>query len=253
MPNIRYLYTNRYPAATLTASSASSALPVTASQSADRSYVFRSGTVAVPVTIDVDLGAVYTLSAAAVANVRLFAGGALQVYDRGSGASPGVATLIATLPASDAARRAAAVFFAAVTARHVQFVFTNPGAVSSYVELGYAFLGEPMEPSANVSVPLDTDLIDPSVVSMSVDGQKATTERTRYEVGTHALFYVPTADAEAFAVMQTAVGVRIPFFMVLDVTMGWTCWMAYFSTPVRRRFEAAISRFTISYGWEEAR
>lgn len=253
MSRIRYLYTNRYPAATLTASSASSALPVTASQSPDRSYVFRSGTVAVAVTIDADLGAAYSLSAAAVANVRLFTGGVLEVYNRGTGATPGAATLLATLPAQDVSRRAAVVFFSAVSVRHVQFVFTNPTLVSSYVELGYAFLGAAFEPTINVRVPLDTDLIDPSVVAHSVDGQKATTERTRYEVGTHELFYAPAADADGFQAMQTAVGVRVPFFMVLDVTLGWTCWMAYFSTPIKRRFEEVNGRYTMSYGWEEAR
>lgn len=250
---IRYLYANRWAEATtvLTASSEASALPVKASQNPDRSYAFRSGTGAVEVTIDCDLGAVRNIDAIAAANVRLFTGGSLQVSQRGTGATPGAAVLVATLPASEALRRTTFAFVSTVSARHWRFTFTNPGLVSGYVELGYAFLGLAFQPSVNVRVPLDTQVIDPSVIERSVDGQKSTTFRTNFDAGSMELFFVPTADAEAFATMQSTVGVRLPFFMVLDDTLSWTAWLAAFTTPIGRKFEEATGRYTVSYGWEE--
>jgi hypothetical protein len=254
-PKIRYLYANRYAEATtvLTASSESSALPVKASQNPDRSYVFRSGTVGVAVTVEADLGAVRNINAIAAANVRLFTGGVLEVYQRGTGATAGAAVLVATMPAQDALRRTTFAFVSTVSARHWQFKFTNPGLVSGYVEMGYAFLGEAFQPSVNVRVPLDTQVIDPSVIERSVDGQKSTTFRTNYDAGNMELFFVPTADAEAFATMQSVVGVRLPFFMVLDDTLSWTAWLAAFTTPIGRKFEEAVARYTVTYGWEEIR
>lgn len=256
MPNrIRYLYSNLYTAAAtvLTASSAAATLPVGNSQSYDRSHVFRSGTVAVAVTIDVDLGSTKALTAAAFANLRLFSGGALEIYDRGTAGTPGAATLKATLPASDSYRRATVGFFTSFSARHVQIKFTNPGAVSSYVELGFAFLGEYFEPTVNVRVPMDTEIVDPSVVARSVDGQKSTTLRTTYEIGTQEHYFVPEADQATFQAIQTAIGVRVPIFLVLDTALSWTCWMAFFTSAIRRRFEEATGRYTVSYAWEEAR
>lgn len=255
MARIRYLYANDYTAAAtvLTPSSTSTTLPVGNSQSPDRSLVFRSGTVSVAVTIDVDFGSTKAVTAAAMANIRLFSGGALEVYDRGTGGAPGAATLKATLSASDTYRRTAFVFFTSFSARHVQLKFTNPGAISGYVELGHAFLGTYFEPSVNVRVPMDTEIVDPSVILSSVDGQKSTTERTNYEAGAQELYFVEESDQASFQAMQTAVGKRVPVFVVLDGALAWTCWMAYFTTGIRRRFEEATGRYTIAYGWEEAR
>lgn len=255
MPNIRFLYDNLWAAAatTLTASSEAAALPVEASQDHDRSYVFRSEEVAVAVTIDADLGSVQAVTSVAVANVRLFAGGVLELYQRGDAGAPGAAVLVATLPAQDADTRVAAAFFASQSHRHWQLTFTNPGSVTDYVELGYAHLGTYYEPTVNVSAPAPVTLVDPSVGVASVDGQQTYAQRTPFFSGTFTIRDAPEAVATAIRAMRQEVGSRAPFFAVLDTSLGWTAWLLRLAANLGHGLGALGGRYTIELPWEEAR
>ena len=90
MARIRFCDTDYYAGATLTETNEVAALPVEASQNSDRRFAFRSSTGTIAITIDIDLGAVKTITGCAVANVTLFSGGGvLELYERGDGSSPG--------------------------------------------------------------------------------------------------------------------------------------------------------------------
>lgn len=258
MANIRFGYTNRYGAATttLTASSSVTALPVNATKNSDRNYAWRSSTSTGAPTIDIDLGSVLEVTCAMLANVTLLAGGAVELYHRGDLVAPGAAVLVATFPAQDTQRRTTFAYFAAQSHRHWQLKFTNPGLVSSYAELGYAFLGSYIEPAVNVRVPIGIGRQDPSTVSQSVDGQKGFALRTKFQTGTWTFAAVLEAQRAQLEAMFDAIGVAEPMFVTLDTALAWTCWMARISgagVPVDIEPEMAIGRYGLQVPWEEVR
>lgn len=229
MANAAILYkaNNRYSASgtTLTASSAASALPAANSQDPDRRKVFRSGTVSVAVTIDVDTGSSQAADTFAACNLVLFSGGAVELYDRGAGGAPGAATLVATLPAADSMSGVAFVQFASRSARHWQIKFTNPSLASGYVECGFAFIGPALTPIVNVSEPLGLERNDPSVAGVSLDGQKTFAVRSQYLTGRLEFYKVGTTDRANLDAVFASNGVHTPLFFILDPATSWQAWL----------------------------
>lgn len=254
MPNIRLLYDNKYTtsATALTASSAAAGLPIGASQNQDRSYVWRSLSQTGVQTIDIDLGSVLAVTSVAVANVRLLGTGVLELYQRGDAASPGAATLVETLPAQNANRRTAAVFFASQSHRHWQLKWTNPTSATDYAELGYCHLGTYLEPTTNVTVPLTIDEIDPGVVRLSIDRQRSVVTRTRYTVGRFDWNYLGNADRDNVRVVWNTGGVSTPLFAVLDTGLAWTTWLLYMAESLNEQFNETANQYTVGFDWEEA-
>lgn len=250
---IAFLYNNLYAASAtvLAASSAVSALPVAASQNEDRSYVWQSATGTGTPTIDIDLGAVLPVSAIALANVKLVGAGVLELYERGDAGSAGSATLVATLPASNARRRTTFAFFASQSHRHWQLKWTNPGSASDYAQLGYAFLGVEVEPPVNVRVPADITRIDPSVGSASVDGQLTYAQRTKYCVGAWTWDTVTEAHKEQLEDMFEAIGGSGTHFVVLDTALAWSCWYARLTGELAAPLDIVAGRYSPSIGWRE--
>lgn len=255
MPRVRFLFDNRYAAAgtALTPSSTSSSLPAAASQNPDRNYIFRSGTVSVAVTLDIDLGSVQAITACAVANLRIFAGGALELYHRGDGGAPGAATLVATLPAENATRRTAHVTFASQSHRHWQLKWTNPGTVSSYVELGYAFLGTYLEPSVNYTAPSESPIGNDSTITRAPSGGRSVVQWPWFDSRELVFTYLPTADVVTLETMARTIGLGTPMFVVLDDTLAWTTLLAFLAGSLGRREEDTYGRWTLTVPIEEAR
>lgn len=254
MPSrIAFLYTNRYADATLTASSAVSALPVEASQNEDRSYVWRSATDVVAQTIDIDLGSVLAVSAVALANVKLIGVGVLELYHRGDAGSPGAAVLVATLPASDAYTRTTFAFFASISHRHWQLKWTNPSVASDYAELGYAFLGVEVEPSTNIKVPASFARRDPSVSGASIDGQKTFARRTKFFAGEWEFDDVTETQFGQLQALFEAIGASGTHFVVLDVNLAWSCWYARLVDHLSTGLAIVAGRYPARIGWEEVR
>lgn len=250
--NIRFLYTNLFASATLTASSEASALPAEAAQDPDRSYVWRSLQDTSTQTIDIDLGSVQAVTSVAAANVRLLGSGVLELYERGDGSSPGSATLVAELSAQNADRRTAFAFFASQSHRHWQLRYTNPGADDDYAELGFAHLGVYLEPTVNVSVPLPVEEVDPAVVRRSVDRQRRVAARTRYTVGRFSWGYLGDTDRDNVRAMWGANGVATPLFAVLDTSRAWAAWLVYLAAGLSQEFAEVEGRYDVGIDWEEA-
>ena len=254
MANIRLLDTNRYTVAatTLTASSSASALPVGASQNTDRSYVWRSAEDTTVQTIDIDLGSVLAVDCIAVANVKLLLGGALELLERGDAASPGAATLVATLPTQNVGTRVAFSFPATQSHRHWQLNWTNPSSNDDTAELGYCHLGTFFEPAKNVDVPVVTGLTDPSDVRESVDGQRSTVVRTLRDAGRFQWQTLAQADLDTLDTIFRAFGARVPIFAVLDTTLAQTAWLLYMGSSLDRRFSLTNGRYIAGFDWQEA-
>lgn len=255
MANIRFLFTNRYGAATtvVTASSAASGLPAAASQNPDRTYVWRSLTQTGVQTLDIDLGSVLAVASVAVANVKLVGIGVLEFYHRGDAGSPGAATLVATLPTQDRDTRVAVAFFGSQSHRHWQLKWTNPGVHNDYAELGYAFLGTYLEPAINVKVPFSSPRQDPSIGTPSVDGQKTFVRRTKFFAGAWEFDHVTEAVLDTLRAFFDAIGVSTPHFVVLDTALSWTAYYARLTGSLGLRPEFAPGRTTSSIAWEEVR
>lgn len=250
---IAFLYANQYPAATLVASSAVSALPVANTQNEDRSKVWQSSTGTGTPTIDIDLGSVLPVSAVALANVKLVGAGVLELYQRGDAGAAGAATLVATLPTQNTYTRTAFAFFSSQSHRHWQLKWTNPGSASDYASLGYAFLGVEVEPAVNVMVPLDISRQDPSVGTASVDGQQTFAVRTKFFAGAWTFDTVAEAQLAQLETLFDTVGTSGAHFVVLDAALPWTCWYARMVSALARRPELSNGRYTIGFPWEEVR
>lgn len=257
MARIRFLDAtrNRYvaTATVLTASSAATALPVANSQNSDRTKVWRSSTTTGTHTIDVDLGSVLSCSALAVANPRTVGSGVIELYHRGDAGAPGAASLVATLPAADRDTRTAFVFFTAVSHRHWQIKFTNPGATSGYVELGHVHLGDYFEPAQNVLVPADLTREDPTVVTASIDGQETFSTRTKVFRGAWTMQEIPEAQLDTYRANWDALGVSGKFYQVLDTALPWTCWYARQAGDLGIQLSVLAGRYNIGLPWVENR
>lgn len=248
---ISFLYTNRYAAATLVASSSAAALPVGASQNEDRSYVWQSLEQNGVQTIDIDFGAVLAVSAVALANVKLLAGGDVELYHRGDAGAPGAATLVATLPAANAYTRTTFAFFASQNHRHWQLKWTNPGAVADYAALGYAFLGVEVEQTVNIQVPEDITRFDPSVEGVSVGGQETFSTRQKRFAGQWKFDDVTEAQMQQLQALFEAIGASGTHFVVLDVNLPWTCWYARLGKELHIGLALVAGRYPMSFPWRE--
>lgn len=257
MPRLRLLDAarNQWPslAGTLTASSAVAALPASASQNPDRSFVWRSNPGTGVHTLDRDFGGLVSISAVAVANLRLITGGALEVSHRGDAGAPGAETVLATITGQDRDTRAAAAFWNAQSHRHWRLKWTNPGAANEFAEVGYVHLGTYYESPVNPSVPLEIRRLDPSVVSTSTDGQRTTAKRSKYFAGAWAFRNVVDGQLDELRAIFDASGVGSPFFQLLDTSRSWWCTLAYQGAELGIGLGEIDTRFGVGVTWEEAR
>lgn len=254
--NIKFAWSNRYTASAtvLVASSALSAMPVSMTQTTDRNNLWQSATGTGVQTIDIDLGSVLSVSIVALANAKVLGTGVIELYQRGDAGAAGAAVLVTTIAAQDVQTRAVAALFAAQSHRHWQLKWTNPTAASDYAQLGFAFLGTYDEPVVNVMVPMPQGCVDPSVVSVSIDGQEAWATRTKYHQGVFRFDAVVQAQLEQLQTMFQAIGVATPLFIVLDQNISWMTWLARIGS-LNWDVEpgGALGRFGPQLPWKEVR
>jgi hypothetical protein len=245
---------NRYDvtATSLTATTAATALPVSATQNPDRSHIWRSTTNVSEDAIDIDLGSVLATTMIAVANVRLKSGGLLKLQERGDAATPGAASDVVTLPTEDAGTRVA-IATVGENHRHWRLLWTNPGAVSDFAELGYAYLGTPTTPPKNPSLPVAWDLVDPSVRQQSLDGQVTSTQRSQFRAGTFRWAGLARADRDAIVeTIYGAHGSHAPIFVEVQDNPTWEAILLRFGQDARTNL-IAVAKHAVEVGWEEVR
>lgn len=257
MPRLRILdeSRNQWPslAGTLTPSSAAAGLPAAATQSPDRSYVWRSNASTGVATLDRDFGSLVSISAVAVANLKLVGAGLLEVSHRGDSGSPGAETLMAQIGTLNGDTRAGAAFWPAESHRHWRLKWTNPGSVSDYAEVGFVHLGTYYEATVNPIIPSDIRRIDPSAVSLSTDGQRSTARRTQYAAGAWQFRNLDETQLSELRRLFRASGVHTPFFQVLDTSPAWMTWLAYCAGELGIGLGEIAARYMAGQAWEEAR
>lgn len=255
MARIRFCDTSRNLwvalTSTLTASSSTASLPVANTQHPDRAKVWRSTAGTGTPTIDIDLGSSQAVTSLIVANVKLVGTGALLLY---SGATLGAeTTLRATMPAQDRDTRTTFAFFASASARYWRLKWTNPTSATDYAEAGYVHLGTNFEPAQNVIVPADIARLDPSVESVSVDGQQSFARRTKVFRGAWQFAEVPEAQLDSYRAMWDALGASGVFFQVLDEALPWTSWYCRIAGSLATQLSVLSGRYNVGLPWQEVR
>ncbi|HEY5658375.1 MAG TPA: hypothetical protein VIY27_11365, partial [Myxococcota bacterium] len=91
MAKIRFLDTDYFGSATVTAINEQDGAPVEASQDPDRNYQWSSGDATSTQDIEIDMGSSKACTAVAVANADRLGTGVIELYERGTAASPGTA------------------------------------------------------------------------------------------------------------------------------------------------------------------
>lgn len=257
MARIRFMDASRnlwiVPGAVLVASSEAVALPAGNTQHPDRTKIWRSVTGTGTPTLDIDLLTAQAVTCLAVANVKLVGTGVLELYQRGSSGTAGAATLLATLPAQDRDTRTAFVFFGSQSFRHWQLKWTNPTAASDYADLGYVHLGTYFEPTQNPTVPAEIVRQDPSVESLSVDGQATFARRTKVFRGAWTLEEVPEAQLDTYRAFWDALGASGTYFQVLDTSLPWTSWYARVTGSLGIQLGVMAGRYNLGLPWQEVR
>ena len=250
MPNIRFLYDNKIlgTSVSVSGSGAASGLPASNIQIPERSLVWRSLVTTGDQYVIVDLGSSLSITAVAVANAVIHSGGSLRCDYGTNGTSW---TTFGTFAALDPDSQAA-VLFGSVTARYLRFYFVNTGAVSAYVELGYAFGGTYIEPTHNVRVPFDVPLGSRSAIALSPAGQRTVAVRPQFTTGRWSWDTLADADIAALQVMFRTCDLGTPFFQVLDTTRGWTTWLAHFAGSLAREFGLLDAQYHPGFDWQEA-
>jgi len=257
MAHSRFLWNNLYaaPATTLVASSATTPLPIGASQNPDRTYVWRSASVAADVTIDIDLGSVQAVTCWALVNV-VVTGACTEVrlYQRGDAGSAGASTLVDTLTlATDyhATRKTGARFFASQSHRHWQIRFQrNSGSITA--EMGYAFVGPYYEPGRPVIPPITAPISQPSVVQRAPSGGRDVISRPMFDRLMLRWPALTEADLVLMETMVRTVGVGTPLLFVLNTNRLWTCWMSFVMTGDVGREVIKGNQYNVSLDLEEA-
>lgn len=250
---LRIGYVNRWKTGTLTASSSATGLPAAATQVPDRKYVWRSNASTGVATLDCDFGAAQSIRMVAVANVKLLSGGTLRLNTRGTGGAPGAASALVTLPTQDATTLAAVGVFNATSVRHAQLEWLNPGAVSDYAELGFAFVGDYIEPALNPLPGWAYDRQDPSVSRVSLHRQKQFATRDKYLVGRWSWDGSKFADWDLFRALYEAVGISTELVFSLSTTYTWTTLFARLTGPLATQPSLARQRVELALPWEELR
>jgi hypothetical protein len=257
MANIRIFtsstgaHVNRWSAGTITASSAASALPAAASQSTDRTAVWRSTTTAAAETLDLDAGASVAITCAAIANVRVKNAGTVALYEGGTAGSPGAWNLLGTFAAQNASTLMA-YLYVTVTARHFRLQFNNGSGASDYAELGYAFIGTYYEPLKGVVMPVDMKAIDPALEGRSGGGQSTFSQIGRmYDVGRLQFQNMEDAEFEVLRQVFVSIGIRTPIFIVLTSTISWQAWLLRFTGEFQKP-RVFSTFYSPAIAWKEA-
>lgn len=238
----------------ITATSEASALPAAASQSPDRTYVWRSLSQAADQALTADLGAAALADSVAIANLRRQGGGDLKLYEGGSGGSPGTWNLVATLPSAGDEGRVSLAVFSAVTARHWKLQWRNAAAPGAdYAEAGYIHLGPHWNFTGPAGFPAHVG-IDPSLRRDSVDGQANFALRTAYSTG-QIDAVLDEMQLSTLRNIRRQIGQRTPFFLERAAAYPWMVWLVRFLSEIayERIPGTNPTKYRASFEWEEVR
>jgi hypothetical protein len=206
----RFAYTDYCAAGTPASSADATGYPKENAQNAARWKRWRSSTTTGNQNLDVDFGTSKTLQFVAVVDVTAHAGGTVKAqYWTGA-----IWTDLGTFTFSTIT--GVGVLWVSQATTKVRILFTNTGAVSSYVEVGVVLAGAYFQPTKQLRPGAALVRRDPTEYSFSVDGQGYAQRRTRYYSMEGEFAPMASTDRDAFITMYETVGRFKPFIFAFD-------------------------------------
>jgi hypothetical protein len=204
---------------TITSSSEATGYVDDALASSARYKVWRSGTSTGDQWVKFDLGSNQSMQVLAAVDATLHSGGTLraQAHATDVWTSPTVNELL-TVPATNHTGVLAAWLSASQSLRWVRFLFSNTGAVNSFVQLGVVYAGPYLEPVRSIATGWTMDLVDPSVSRVAMGGARSVVRRAPWTRITGRFpLQSATARDDLRAQFRTA-GLAIPVLFTADPT-----------------------------------
>ena len=206
---IRLLWQNYHPEATLTASSASADWPVDFLQNRWPTLVHRTTGVSSE-WWKWDLGAAQTIKYFVFWNHNFTSGATLTLQANSEdswGAPP--------YSASVTWRAEKLIHYPDQSYKWWRLVVANAGNPDGYLKGGYAYLGSYFEPTYNYQGK-HRELTDPSIISLSFDGQAAAAEKTKYTGLTYEFAAVTDSDRAVLETIWDTLGLSEHWFLIED-------------------------------------
>lgn len=203
------------PATLLTASSSATGYDVANLASPARWQKWRSATSAANQNADFDFASSKNVTLVAMTDVVAHAGGTVKAQYWDGAAWQDLAVIV--VPSVNPTGVVAAFLTTSLFGQRIRVLFTNTGAVSQAVEIGSVFIGTYLQPSISIARGYGLQLVDPSVVSRSVGGQRSADKRRQYWHLRGAAFdFEPEFERAALVAHAREVGTHTPFFFAIN-------------------------------------
>ena len=204
---IRFLWQNYHPDATVTASSASADWPISFLQNRWPTLVHRTTGVSAE-WWKWDLGMAQTIKYFVFWNHNFTSGATLTLQANSEdswGAPP--------YSASVTWRAEKLIHYPDQNYKWWRLVVANAGNPDGYLKGGYTYLGSYFEPTYNYQNKRK-ELIDPSIVSLSSEGQVAIADRTKYKALVYDFAAVTDSDKSTLEAIWGTLGLGEPWFLI---------------------------------------
>jgi hypothetical protein len=216
---------------------------------------WRSGTSTGDQWVKFDLGANNAMTLLAIVDATIHAGGTVkaQAHTSDSWATPTIDVTL-TIPSPDYTG-VRATYFASQNLRWVRFYFTNTVAVSSYVQLGAAFAGTYLEPSAGIAPGLVMQRVDPSLQRYAIGGARSTVRRSKYH-NVNGVWRLQTAAArDSLRTAFESMGATEPVIFAPDHSLpgSLTFYGHFVPALTSAHFEQSADQWSMPFAFEEDR
>jgi hypothetical protein len=114
----------------------------------------------------------------------------------------------------------------------IRILFTNSGAVSSFVDIGTVRCGGYFQPTAQIQPGVSLIRTDPSQAARSIDGQEFIQRRSLFSTFNGVFRPMEATDRNTFSTMFETVGRFQPFFYALDHSNMDQCLYAKFDVDL---------------------
>lgn len=225
MAKPRFMYLNFVDLfATLTASSASSTLPVSNLKNAQKTKVWRTGSTLANESVVFDMGSGQTVTCAVILNHNFLTTDA-GVYIEGNATDSWGAPSFSQFFSFNTGPMV--LFFSPQFFRYFRVRFTKPSAGVTR-DIGRIFLGADYSLTQNASPDgLSINFVDLSDTSKSSGGQSFSDIKSIYREVDLSIKMMSNAQHELLKLISRTVGTHTPFFVSLDSDTQPNEWMFY--------------------------
>ena len=256
--SIKFFWNNLFDSATLTASSADADFPVSNLKNPLRKKVWKtSGETSGTASLVIDHGAATSVSSIILANYDWSSAPStldleFNATDSWGAPSETEALTWAATPDAYGNKNVIVKTFASKSYRYNRLnVVYSPGAVPTDWELGRVFVGSYFEPTRDYLNTHSEVIIDDSIISTSVGGQKYVDEIEKYREKRMNFMVTTYAQWRSFQLLFNSIGIGKDIFVEFDSSYPneMTMYGALLAFTANRVGEI----FTLNFGFKESR